>query len=165
MCGCPGGAPRTISGGQAVPEGATIEIRKAEAGPDGTYEWIGTEYAMPTRFKVPAGKYLIVVIRDYATTSVTVEVTAANTTKTLVDLQAGYLAVTGPNDSTSFEIYAAEKDLSGVRKQIGTEFYGTFNKAFTAGAYHVITKSADGAVIAETDVVVKPGERTEAKVP
>jgi Ca-activated chloride channel family protein len=153
------------SGGQAVPEGATIELRKAEAGPDGTHEWIGTEYGMPSRFKVPAGKYLVVVIRDYATASVPVEVTAANTTKIVVDLQAGYLAVTGPNDSTSFEVFAAEKDLSGARKQIGTEYYGTFNKAFSAGVYHVIAKSADGTVIAETDVVVKPGERVEVKVP
>jgi Ca-activated chloride channel family protein len=153
------------SGGQAVPEGATIELRKPDAGPDGTHEWISTEYAMPSRFKVPAGKYLVVVIRDYATASLPVEVTAANTAKAMVDLQAGYLAVTGPNDSTSFEIFAAEKDLSGARKQIGTEYYGTFNKAFSAGAYHVIAKSADGAVLGEKDFDVKAGGRTEGAIP
>jgi Ca-activated chloride channel family protein len=152
------------NGGQAVPEGAAISLKKGEAGPDGNHEWIGTEYGAPSRFKVPAGKYLAVVEKDYATASVPVEVTPAGVAKVVVDLNAGYLAFTSPSDST-LQIFSGEKDLSGARKLIGTEYYGTLNKAFPVGAYHVVVKSGDGTVIGEKDVEVQPGARTEGAIP
>ena len=147
-----------------VPEGAAISLKKGEAGPDGKHEWIGTEYGAPSRFKVPAGKYLAVVEKDYATASQLVEVTPAGVAKVVIDLNAGYLAFTSPSDST-LQIFSSQKDLSGARKLIGTEYYGTLNKTFPVGAYHVVAKSSDGAVIGEKEVEVKPGARTEGSIP
>src|SRR6185503_14756020 len=65
------------AGGPAVPDSATIELRKGEAGPDGKHEWISTSYGSSTQFKVPAGRYQVVFAQDYASGSAQVDVTAA----------------------------------------------------------------------------------------
>ena len=150
-------------GGPAVPEGATFELRKAEAALDGSHEWIATEYQSPSQFNMPAGKYLLVVTRDYATRSTGVEVTPGGVTKVEVNLDGGYFALTGPADAT-FEVYGSEKDIAGNRPLIATEFNGQFNKAFNAGTYHVVA-SKDGTIVAEKDFEVKAGQRTEGTIP
>ncbi len=151
-------------GGQAVPEGATFELRKFEANLDGKFDAIETAYAAPSFFKVPAGKYKVAITKDYASVVVDAIVTAGQTTKLLGNLNAGYLAVSSPADST-VEIFKAEKDLAGNREQIGTEFYGTFNKAIGAGTYFVTAKRSDGTPLAEKEFVVKAGARTEGALP
>ncbi len=152
------------TGGQAVPESAAIELRKGEPGLDGKHEWITTTYGTTTQFKVAAGKYLVMFSQDYAEGSASIEVKPAGLAKVEVSLNAGYLAVTGPAEST-LEVFSAEKDISGKRKYIATEYGGSINKAFGAGVYHVTAKGADGAVLAEKDFEVKAGERTEGALP
>ncbi len=152
------------TGGQPVPESAAIELRKGAPGLDGKHDWITTTYGTATQFKVAAGKYLVMFSQDYAQGSASVEVTPAGFSKVEVSLNAGYLAVTGPADST-IEVFSAEKDMSGKRKYIATEYGGSINKAFGAGVYHVAAKGSDGAVLAEKDFEVKAGERTEGALP
>ena len=152
------------TGGPAVPDSAAIELRKGEPGPDGKHEWITTTYGTTAQFKVPAGKYLVIFTKDYAEGSAPVEVTAGTVSKVEVSLDGGYLAVTGPADST-IEVFSAEKDISGKRKYLATEYGGAVNKAFDAGAYHVVAKGADGAVLGEKDFEVKAGGRTEGAIP
>jgi Ca-activated chloride channel homolog len=152
------------AGGQAVQDSATIELRKGDAGLDGKHESIATTYGSTTQFKVPAGKYLVVFSQDYASGSAAVEVKAAGLAKVAVDINGGYLAVAGPADST-LEVFSGEKDISGKRRQIATEYGGAVNKAFSAGAYHVVAKSGDGAVLGEKDFEVKAGGRTEGVIP
>ncbi|MBZ0262653.1 MAG: VWA domain-containing protein, partial [Hyphomicrobiales bacterium] len=65
----------------------------------------------------------------------------------------------------TIEVFSAEKDISGKRKYLATEYGGAVNKAFEAGAYHVIAKGADGAVQGGKDFEVKAGERTEGTIP
>ncbi len=78
-------------------------------------------------------------------------------------LDGGYLAIDGP-PGTMIEVYEAEKDLSGNRKHIATEYDGDINKAFEAGRYHAaITK--DNEVLGEKDFEVKAGQRTEGAIP
>ncbi len=153
-----------VTGGPAVPDSAAIELRRGEPGPDGKHEWITTTYGTTAQFKVPAGKYLVVFSKDYAEGSAPVEVTAGATANIEVSLDGGYLAVTGPADST-IEVFSAEKDISGERKYLATEYGGAVNKAFKAGAYHVVAKGADGAVLGEKDFEVKAGGRTEGVIP
>ncbi|HUR43691.1 MAG TPA: hypothetical protein VMZ01_06280, partial [Aestuariivirga sp.] len=151
-------------GGPAVPDSAAIELRKGEAALDGSHEWIATTYGSATQFNVPAGKYLVVVNQDYATGSAAVEVKPAGVAKVEVALNAGFLAVTGPTGST-IEVFAGEKDISGARKHIATEYNGALNKAFNAGSYHVVAKDGEGKVIGEKGFEVKPGQRTEGVIP
>lgn len=152
------------TGGPAVPDSAAVELRKGEPGPDGKNEWITTTYGTTAQFKVPAGNYLVVFTQDYAEGSASVEVASGTMSKVEVSLDGGYLAVTGPAEST-IEVFSAEKDISGERKYLATEYGGTINKAFDAGAYHVVAKGADGAVLGEKDFEVKAGGRTEGAIP
>ena len=71
--------------------------------------------------------------KDYARGEALVEVTAAGVTKVEVAINGGYLALSGPADST-LEVFSAEKDISGKRKYIATEYGGAINKAFAAGS-------------------------------
>ncbi len=151
-------------GGPPVLDGATIELRKGEASLDGKYEWITTTYGTNAKFDAPAGKYRVVVIQHYATGFVDVDVTAGQVAKAEVNVNGGFLAVTSAGDAT-MEVYAGEKDISGKRKWIGTEYNGQIDKAFNAGAYHVIAKGSDGTVIGERDFEVKAGQRMEGTIP
>ena len=152
------------AGGPAVPDSASIELRKGEAGLDGKHEWITTTYGSSTQFKVAAGKYLVIFAQDYASGSAVVDVKAAGVAKVGVDLNGGYLAVAGPADST-LEIFSGTKDISGKPEHIATEYGGAVNKAFSAGTYHVVAKSADGTVVGEKDFDVKAGGRAEGTIP
>ena len=153
-----------VAGGPAVPDSAAVELLEGEAGPDGKHKWISTTYGATAQFKVPAGKYVIHFSQDYAEGSAPVDVTSAGVAKVEVSINGGYLAVTGPADST-LEVFSAGKDISGKRKHVATEYGGSMNKAFNAGAYHVVAKSGDGAVLGEKDFEVKAGERMEGAVP
>ncbi len=141
-----------------------LNCARAKPGLDGKHEWITTTYGTTAQFKVPAGKYLVIFNKDYAEGSAPVEVTAGAVSKVEVNLDGGYLAVTGPAEST-IEVFSAEKDISGERKYLATEYGGAVNKAFDAGAYHVVAKGADGAVLGEKDFEVKAGGRTEGIIP
>jgi hypothetical protein len=152
------------AGGPAVPDSATIELRKGEAGLDGKHEWITTTYGSSTQFKVPAGKYLVVFAQDHASGSAVVEVKAAGVAQVNVAINGGYLALSGPADST-LEVFSGEKDISGKRTYIATEYGGALNKAFAAGTYYVTAKSGDGTVLGEKEFEVKAGARTEGTIP
>jgi Ca-activated chloride channel homolog len=151
------------AGGQAIADGAAIELRKAEPDLDGKHEWIATEYGATVKFKAPAGKYQIVVIQDYAKAETEVTVTAGGLVKVDVVLNAGYLAIQGPADST-IEVFKDEKDLSGKRAYLATD-YGALNKAFPAGNYYVTMKGKDGAELGAKSFVVTAGSRTEGTLP
>lgn len=151
------------AGGPAVPDGATFELRKAEAAIDGSHEWIGTDYRAVSRFNVPAGKYIAVVTQNYATGEATFDVPAGGVGKVEINLDGGFLAIDGP-EGTTIEVFHAEKDLSGARKHIATDYNGDVNLAFEAGRY-VVTISKDGQQIAEKEFEVKAGQRTEGTIP
>ena len=150
-------------GGDIISEGATVEQRKFEPSLDGKHEYIATEYNAPAIFKTPAGKYQVVVTKDYATAAFDVEVKAGKVTKATGVLNAGFLAITSSEGATIL-IETAEKDISGKRKYIGTE-YGTLNKAFSAGKYVVKITESNGEVLGEKEFEVKAGQRTEGSIP
>ena len=150
-------------GGESVPEGATFELRKAEVALDGSHEWIFSEYSAPSRFNVPAGNYLMIVTRDFATASAIVEVKAGALTRVEFNLNAGYLAVTA--SGARIIVYEAAKSISGERKRVPTEQLEAINKVFTAGTYHLVTRDANDTVLYEKDFEVKPGQRTEGTIP
>jgi Ca-activated chloride channel homolog len=150
-------------GGEAIPAGSAIELRKGQASLDGKHEWIATEYNMPSIFKTLAGKYQIVIIKDYAQKTFDVELKPGQALKFSGSIDAGFLAIPGPEGST-FEIYGANKDISGKRERIATE-YGALNKAFTAGKYVVKLIESNGEVLGEKEYEVKAGVRTEGSIP
>ncbi len=151
------------AGGQKVTDGASIELRKGEADLDGKHEWIGTEYGPTVKFKAPAGKYRLVLIQDYASATTDVVLNPGAVLKTEIVVNAGYLAIQSPADST-IVVYTAEKDLAGNRTYLATD-YGVLNKAFSAGKYYVAVAGKDGAEIGAKEFEVKAGARTEGNIP
>ena len=151
------------AGAPAVPDGAAMELYKAEAALDGSREHVSTEYRAVSQFSVPAGKYLAVVTLNYAKGEAEVEVPAGGVGKVAVNLDAGFLAIDGP-DGVVLDVYSAEKDISGNRTHVATEYNGDINAAFEAGRYAVVL-SRDGEVLGEREFEVKAGQRTEATMP
>ena len=151
-------------GGPAVLDGASVELLKGEAAIDGKHEWITTTYGSAVQFKVQAGKYRVVTNQDYATGFTVVEVQPGQVAPIEVNVNGGFLAATSAADAT-IEVYSAEKDISGNRQYIATEYNGQVNKAFNAGMIHVLAKKPDNTVIAEKDVEIVAGQRTELTLP
>jgi Ca-activated chloride channel family protein len=151
-------------GGPPVLDGAAIELQKGEANVDGKHEWIATSYGSKTTYKVGPGKYRIVATQDYATGFADVDVKAGQATAVEVSVNGGFLAVRSDADAT-IEVYAGEKDISGNRKWIATDYNGQFNKAVNAGMVHIIAKKPDGTVIGEKDAAITAGQRSELTIP
>jgi Ca-activated chloride channel family protein len=151
-------------GGPPVLDGAAIELQKGEVGADGKHPWIATTYGSRTTFKLGPGRYRIVATQDYASGFADVEVRAGQVTPVEVSVNGGFLAVTSDSDAM-IEVYGSEKDISGKRKWIATDYNGRFDKAVNAGSVHVVAKKPDGTVIGETDVTVVAGQRSEVAIP
>jgi Ca-activated chloride channel homolog len=151
-------------GGDLVPEGATIELRKGKPDLEGKFERLTTDYKSPSQFSAPAGLYKIYVQKDYAESVADVDLKSGAREKVQVNINAGYLALKGAGAKT-FEVYAAKKKLDGSRERIATEYGEEMNKAFNAGSFHVIVYGEDNAILGEKDFEVKAGERTEGSVP
>lgn len=151
-------------GGPAVLDGASVELLKGEAGIDGKHEWITTTYGSVVQFKVQAGKYRVVAKQDYATGFTDVEIQPGQAAEIEVNVNGGFLAATSAADAT-IEVYSGEKDISGKRTYLATDYNGQINKAFNAGMIHVLAKKPDNTVIAEKDVEIVAGQRTEVTLP
>ncbi len=150
-------------GGETIPDGLTVELHKGQANLDGKHERIDTKYDAPSIFKTVAGKYQIVIIKDYATKSFDVELKPGQALKLAGSIDAGYLAIPASEGST-FTIFSSKKDISGNREKIATE-YGALNKAFSAGKYVVKLVESNGEVLGEKEYEVIAGSRTEGTIP
>lgn len=151
------------AGGEALPDGTIVELRKP-AGVSGDKPHIATEYGNNKLFRAAAGNYIAMVYLDYAKAEVPFAIVAGQEVPVQVNLNAGFLAVNAPG-AKALDVFAAEKALDGSRKRIGGEYAATLNKAFNAGSYHVVASGEGNAVIAEKDVVVTAGQRTEVTLP
>lgn len=151
------------AGGEALPDGVVVELRKP-AGISGDKQHIATEYGNNKVFKAAAGDYIAMVYLDYAKAEVPFTITAGQEVPVAVNLNAGFLAVNA-SGAKALDVFSAEKALDGSRKRIGGEYAGTLNKAFNAGSYHVVAYGEGNVVLAEKDVVVTAGQRTEVALP
>ena len=140
-----------------------IELRKP-AGVSGDKPHIATEYGNDKVFKASAGNYLAIVYLDYAVTEVPFAIAAGKEDVVKVNLNAGFLAITA-SGAKAVEIFSAEKALDGSRKRIGGEYAAELNKAINAGSYHVVSYGEGNAVLAEKDVTVSAGQRSEITLP
>ena len=124
----------------------------------------GIQYGNDKVFKAAAGDYVAVVSLDYAKAEVPFKIAAGQQAEVNVNLNAGYLAVKAAG-ATAIDIKKGEKALDGSRARIGGEYAAELNKAVNAGNYHVVAYGEGNAVIAEKDVTVTAGQRTEVSLP
>ncbi len=151
------------AGGEALPDRTTMELRKP-AGVSGEKPHLATEYGNDKVFKAAAGNYIAMVYLDYAKAEAPFTIVAGQETPVAVNLNAGFLAV-ATTGAKSVEFFESAKALDGTRNRIGTEFDAQINKAFNAGTYHVVAYGEGNAVLAEKDVTVTAGQRTEVTLP
>jgi Ca-activated chloride channel homolog len=151
------------AGGETLPDGTAFELRKP-AGISGEKEWVATEYGPNKVFNVPAGDYVLIAKLNIAEAEIPIKVVAGKEIEANINLNAGFIALSSPA-AARLEVYSAEKTLDGKRKWLGTEFGTTLNYAANAGSYHVVAISTEDAVIAEKDIVVEAGKRTEITLP
>jgi Ca-activated chloride channel homolog len=144
-------------GGPELTGSAAIELLKGEAGADGTHQWINTKYGANAEFKVPAGKYRVRAVQDLAVGIADIEVKPGETTAVEISVEGGFVSVAASPDVT-IESYAGERYLA-------TDYNGKMNRAFGSGTIRIIARKPDGTVIAERDVEVRAGQRTELQLP
>jgi hypothetical protein len=150
-------------GGDAVPDGSTIELLKA-ADISGEKKWVATEYGNNKVFQAPAGDYVLAVRLNIAAAEVPVKIVAGQEVTAIINLNAGFVAVKSAA-ATRIEIYSGVVGLDGKRTWLGTEYGTELNYAANAGSYHVVAISSEDAIIAEKEVTVEAGKRTEISLP
>jgi hypothetical protein len=155
------GSPPLTSGVSYAVEEAAVDIegnRKQVTG--------SAAYQGPPRFPLAAGRYRVVAVHGSASTAVDVEVTAGETKRQTMILEAGILTLssmlaagTPPLASgVSYDVYKAVLDADGNRTHVvGSAAYQEPPRfPLSAGRYHVT--AAHGSATAAIDVDVMAGQ-------
>jgi Ca-activated chloride channel homolog len=150
-------------GGEAVPDGTAIELRKP-ADVSGQQKWIATDYGNNKTFQVPSGDYVVIVKLDMAEAVVPVKVIAGQEVAINVVLNAGFVAAKVPG-AKRIDVLSGKAGLDGMRKRLDTVYADVLSLAANAGAYHIMAYGDDEVLIGEKDVVVDAGQRTEISIP
>ena len=127
-----------------------------------------SEYSVPPRFPLPAGRYIITASYGSASANAEVEITPAVVTDRTLNLGAGILRLnTVPADGSkplergvAYTVYAAARDAEGNRTRIieSNEYSGPPRFPLPAGRYFVTAAHSDGNASTET-VVTAGGTR------
>jgi Ca-activated chloride channel homolog len=150
-------------GGESVSDGTSFELRKV-AGISGEGKWVATDYGSGKKFSIPAGDYIAVVKLNIAEAQMPLKVVAGKEVAININLNAGFLAVKAPG-AKRLDIQAGTVGIDGKPKRLATEYNEDLNYAANAGKYRVVAYGADDVVIAEKDVVVEAGKRSEITLP
>jgi Ca-activated chloride channel homolog len=150
-------------GGESVSDGTSFELRKV-AGISGEGKWVATDYGSGKKFSIPAGDYIAVVKLNIAEAQMPLKVVAGKEVAININLNAGFLAVKALG-SKRLDIQAGTVGIDGKPKRLATEYNEELNYAANAGKYRVVAYGADDVVIAEKDVVVEAGKRSEITLP
>lgn len=153
----------TYDGAQPAGDGIVVELLKP-ADISGNKQHISTEYGPAKQFRAAAGDYILKASLHLAVTEAPVKIEAGKAVTVPVSLNAGFMAVTAAN-TARLEIMSGEAAIDGTRKHLYTEYSGTLSIAAPPGTYRAVAYGSDGAVLAEKDVTVTVGQRSEVTVP
>jgi hypothetical protein len=157
----------TYDGAQPAGDGIVVELLKP-ADISGNKQHISTEYGPAKQFRAAAGDYVLKASLHLAVTETPVKIEAGKAVTVPVSLNAGFMAVTAAN-TARIEIMSGEAEIDGTRKHLYTEYSGALNTLSIAappGTYRAVAYGvSDGAVLAEKDVTVTVGQRSEVTVP
>jgi hypothetical protein len=155
------GSPPLTSGVSYAVEEAAVDIegnRKQVTG--------SAAYQGPPRFPLAAGRYRVVAVHGSASTAVDVEVSAGETKRQTMILEAGILSLSSmlaagsPRlaSGVSYDVYKAVLDADGNRTHVvGSAAYQEPPRfPLSAGRYHVT--AAHGSATAAIDVDVMAGQ-------
>ena len=155
-------------GGTVISKGMRWDVYGLEKDLDGKRKHINGNYDAKPKFRLPAGKYLVVAKRGNATVSSEIEVMAGKRTDTSFAMGAGLLALsailTSGKDPLKkgmrWDVYSLEKDLEGKRKHINGNYDSKPTFTLPQGKYLVVAKA--GKAVKSVEVEVSAGKRTES---
>jgi hypothetical protein len=143
--------------------GVEYIVDEAAKNPEGQARRVVTSpaYAGPPRLPVPAGRYTVAAGHGNAMASTDVTVSPGETTKVVLNLHAGVLALSSSTPSgqrldtgVSYEVYEAAQNTEGARTRVTTSasYAGPPRFQLPRGRYFVTGSGAAGVAEGEIDV-------------
>jgi hypothetical protein len=156
------------AGSPPLTSGVSYAVEEAAADIEGNRKQVtgSAAYQGPPRFPLAAGRYRVVAVHGSASTAVDVEVTAGETRRQTMILEAGILTLSSMLaagsppfvSGVSYDVYEALPDADGNRTHVvGSPSYQEPPRfPLPAGRYHVT--AAHGSATAAIDVDVTAGQ-------
>lgn len=164
-------AARLSEEGDMLVDGLAWRIYRAQPGVDGSFELVEESDASAPIFTLPADDYIVHVSYGLANTASRVSLREGPAEQTL-DLNAGgmRLAAIGvldepiPSKQISVSVYSSEQDEYGQRKLLVEQAEPGKVIRLNAGSYHVVSRFGDSNSVMRADILVKPGQLTDATI-
>lgn len=158
-------------GGEPVPSGVVWRVFRAQPAIDGSFELVEESTEPRPDFLLPADDYIVHVAYGRADTAKRISLKEGPLNQDIV-LDAGGLRVTcidAMNDDLGSEelivsIYSSEQDEYGQRRLIVEDAAQSRILRLNPGTYHVVSRWGDANAVIRADVLVKPGELTDATI-
>ena len=164
-------AARLSEEGQPLNDGLIWRVYKAQPAIDGSFELVEESEASAPIFTLPADDYIVHVAYGLANTASRVSLAEGAAQQTL-DLEAGGLRLSAlgvldeliPAKQVSVSVYSSEQDEYGQRKLLIEQAEPGKVIRLNAGTYHVVSRFGDANSVMRADILVKPGELTDATI-
>lgn len=151
-------------GGPEV-EGSSVrfDVEAAKADINGNRKKITGQYGPGGGMDVPPGDYLLVARLGQAQASQPVSVKAGERTETVINLNAGVLAVSAPG-AYRIDFLEATKNIQGRQEKITGNYGEEAQDTFHPGEYEVLVTYQGDRAEERRKVTVTAGERTEIAI-
>jgi hypothetical protein len=162
---------RLSEDGETLGEGLIWRVYRAQPAVDGSFELIEESEAPTPVFTLPADDYIVHVAYGLANTASRVSLRDGPAQETL-DLNAGGLRLSAydvlddpiQERQVYLSVYSSEQDEYGQRRLLVEDAPPGRIIRLNAGTYHVVSRFGDANSVMRTDILVKPGELTDAKI-
>ena len=157
-------------GGQEVKDKLAYTVFEAEQDLEGKRKQVTYSYDAKPLFRLPEGKYRVIIKHGAAQKASEVEIKAGKLSQTTVNLNVGYLRLTAAakqgdpplTRGVGYVVYEAEQDLEGKRKRVTYSNDAKPLFRLGAGKYYLVVKRGASAGAAEIEVAA--GKITESTV-
>jgi len=154
----------------AISDGLSWDVFLPEMDLEGRRRKISYSYDAKPVFTLPAGRYLVNVVRGAASTNGEIEVKAGARVEQAFILNSGVLAAQAVlaeggapiSGGLSWDIYLPEKDIQGNRKRVTYSYDSQANWELSAGKYLVY--ATRGSAAAGQEVSIAANRRTERTI-
>ena len=154
----------------ALQKGLRWDVYQAEKNIDGKRQRVNGNYDRRPVFTLPAGRYHVVGKHGNAQVATDVEIKPGQREELSLVFNAGLavmsakFADSGPavKRGMRWDVYAAEKDISGKRRRINGNYDTSPTFILPEGRYHVIAKR--GNAVRSSELQVTAGKRSELNI-
>ncbi len=164
-------AARLSENGDMLSNGLVWRIYRARPDADGSFKLVDESGSASPVFTLPADEYIVHVAYGLANTASRVSLRDGPAEET-IDIHAGGLRLAAigvldepiPAKQVSVSVYSSEQDEYGQRKLLVEQAEPGKIIRLNAGTYHVVSRFGDANSVMRADVLVKPGQLTDATI-